>query len=126
MYRLADEKGPLVLRRKRAALINGDATGRREMTDLRVVYVQRIVGDWIDGGRVLMIGQRLHRRVHGQVAIARQVLIRKDDVADVIVVPHRKATAPGVEGIAELGIAGDRLQLTGVGPEAKVHALAEN
>ncbi len=57
-----------------------------------------------------------------QVWIPRQVTVRDDGMADVVVVPQAEAVAGGVEGVAVLGVPGHRLQLQPVRPEPEIGA----
>lgn len=48
--------------------------------------------------------------------------MRDDGVADVVIVPQRKAIASRVEGIPVLGVPGYRLQLQLIGSKTEVRA----
>ena len=126
VQRVADEIGASEPLRKPGGGVDGVPATGGEYAHLGFVDVDGISRDGIDDGLVFVIGGKLHGGGDLQVGILRQVTVRDDGMADVVVVPQGEAVAGGVEGVAVLRVPGNRLQLQPVRPEAEVGAQSRD
>ena len=84
------------------------------------VLKMRIVGNGEDRGRLAVVRHRPHGTLDLEMRIAVQVAIFDDGMPQVIVVPGGESVAACVEGLTELGVAGDRLDPQLIRLEANV------
>ena len=130
--RLCDEMGSVVRLGKPAARIDALAAGGSEVaellqqTSLANVLKVRIVGNGIDRRRLSVVGNRLHGVVDLELGIAVQVSSLDHRMPQVIVVPGGEAVASGIEGVPELGVAADRLELQLVRLETNIRTPLED
>src|SRR5206468_12772483 len=109
---IADEKCPFILGGESSSLVNRNPAGRGKVADFRFVNVKRMCSDGKERRGRPVVRERLHCRLDRQERVAQQVVTLNHDMPHVVVVPLGKTIPPSVEGVSELRISCDWLQLS--------------